>query len=407
MMEKIKPEILSPAGDFDKMRFAIAYGADAVYMAGKSFGMRAAAANFDDEALRRAIAYAHARGVKCYITVNIIPSNEDLEQLPAYLERLEDAGADALIVADVGVIALAKQYAPRVPLHISTQTSILNHAAANFWANLGAERIVLARELRLEDIAEIRAKTPKELEIEAFVHGAMCISYSGRCLISQYLTGRDANHGACAQPCRWKYNLVEEKRPGEYFPVVEGEGGTYLYNSKDMCMIDHIPELVDVGITSFKIEGRNKTAYYAAGITSAYRRAVDAYCANPEGFVLSSDIHDEIGKVSHRNYYTGFYFGDPDGQYYQDSQYIRDWEVTGMPVLAEGCKATFALKNRFYAGDELELMQPGKAPYRFRANGVVDEEGNMLEVFHNPEMRFTIEFPFEIDSFAILRREKT
>lgn len=406
MMDKIKPEILSPAGDFDKMRFAIAYGADAVYMAGKSFGMRAAAANFDDAALRTAIAYAHERGVKCYITVNIIPSNEDLKQLPAYLELLQDAGADALIVADVGVIALAKQYAPRVPLHISTQTSILNHAAANFWADLGAERIVLARELRLEEIAEIRAKTPKALEIEAFVHGAMCISYSGRCLISQYLTGRDANHGACAQPCRWKYNLVEEKRPGEYFPVVEGEGGTYLYNSKDMCMIDHIPELVDVGITSFKIEGRNKTAYYAAGVTSAYRRAVDAYCANPEGFVLPQDIHDEIGKVSHRNYYTGFYFGDMDGQYYEDSQYIRDWEVTGMPVEVDGCKATFALKNRFYAGDELELVQPGKAPYRFAANGVVDEEGSALEVFHHPEMRFTIKFPFEVDSFAILRREK-
>ena len=406
MMDKIKPEILSPAGDFDKMRFAIAYGADAVYMAGKSFGMRAAAANFDDAALRTAIAYAHERGVKCYITVNIIPSNEDLKQLPAYLELLQNAGADALIVADVGVIALAKQYAPRVPLHISTQTSILNHAAANFWADLGAERIVLARELRLEEIAEIRAKTPKELEIEAFVHGAMCISYSGRCLISQYLTGRDANHGACAQPCRWKYNLVEEKRPGEYFPVVEGEGGTYLYNSKDMCMIDHIPELVDVGITSFKIEGRNKTAYYAAGVTSAYRRAVDAYCANPEGFVLPQDIHDEIGKVSHRNYYTGFYFGDTDGQYYEDSQYIRDWEVTGMPVEVDGCKATFALKNRFYAGDELELVQPGKAPYRFAANGVVDEEGSVLEVFHHPEMRFAIEFPFEVDPFAILRREK-
>lgn len=401
-----KPEILSPAGDFEKLRFAIAYGADAVYFAGQRFGMRAAAANFNEDELRAGIAYAHARGVKCYVTVNVMPSNEELRVLPAYLEFLQDAGADALIVADVGVIALAKQYAPRVTLHISTQTSILNYAAANFWAEQGAERIVLARELRLEEIAEIRAKTPKTLEIEAFVHGAMCISYSGRCLISQYLTGRDANHGACAQPCRWKYNLVEEKRPGEYFPVVEGEGGTYLYNSKDLCMIEHIPALVDAGITSFKIEGRNKTAYYAAGITSAYRRAVDAYCADPDGFVLPQDIREEIGKVSHRNYYTGFYFGDTDGQYYEDSQYIRDWEVTGMPVSVDGCKATFALKNRFYAGDELELVQPGKAPYRFTANGVVDEEGSTLEVFHHPEMRFTVEFPFAVDEFAILRREK-
>lgn len=402
----MKPEILAPAGDFDKLRFAIAYGADAVYMAGKYFGMRAAATNFEDETLRQAIAHAHACGVKCYITINIMPSNADLELLPPYLEFLQDAGADALIVADVGVLALAKRHAPRVPLHISTQTSILNHAAANFWADLGAERIVLARELSLPEIAEIRQKTPKALEIEAFVHGAMCISYSGRCLISQYLTGRDANQGACAQPCRWKYNLVEEKRPGEYFPVVEGEGGTYLYNSKDLCMIEHVPELVDAGISSFKIEGRNKTAYYAAGVTSAYRRAVDAYCANPQGFVLPEDIRAEIAKVSHRNYYTGFYFGEKDGQHYEDSQYIRDWEVTGMPVSVCGNAATFALKNRFYAGDTLELMQPGKAPYVFQAVGVTDAEGNTPDVFPHPEMHFTVQLPFEADRFAILRREK-
>lgn len=402
-----KPEILSPAGDFEKMRFAIAYGADAVYFAGQQFGMRAAAANFGEAELREGIAYAHARGVKCYVTVNVMPSNEELRALPAYLSLLQDAGADALIVADVGVIACARRYAPRLALHISTQTSILNYAAANFWAEQGAERIVLARELSLEQIRDIREQTPPSLEIEAFIHGAMCISYSGRCLISQYLTGRDANHGACAQPCRWKYQLMEEKRPGEYFPVVEDEHGTYLYNSKDLCMIDHIPELVEAGITSFKIEGRNKTAYYTAGITSAYRRAVDAYCADPAGFVLPQDIHDEIGKVSHRNYYTGFYFGSAEnGQHYADSQYIRDWEVTGMPVAVDGNRATFALKNRFYRGDELELVQPGKAPYRFCALRSTDETGAYLEVFHHPEMRFTIEFPFAVHEFAILRREK-
>lgn len=401
-----KPEILSPAGDFEKMRFAIAYGADAVYMSGKSFGMRAAAGNFNEEDMRKAIEYAHNHGVKCYITANIIPTNEDIKQMPAYFEHLQDVNADAIIVADVGTISMARKYAPKVPLHISTQTSILNYEAANYWAEQGAERIVLARELSLEEIKEIREKTPKELEIEAFVHGAMCISYSGRCLISQYLTGRDANHGACAQPCRWKYNLVEEKRPNEYFPVVEGEGGTYLYNSKDMCMVDHIPELVDAGITSFKIEGRNKTAYYAAGVTSAYRRAVDAYCENPSGFVLPQDIHDEIGKVSHRNYYTGFYFGNKDGQFYENNQYIRDWEVTGMPFKIEGNKATFTLKNRFYAGQELELVQPNKPPYRFTANGIVNEKGETPEVFPHPEMKFTVEFPFEVDEFAILRREK-
>ena len=270
------PELLSPAGDLDKMRFGIAYGADAVYMAGTRFGMRAAATNFDDNALREGIAYAHAHGVKCYITVNIMPSNRDLPALPAYLELLQDVGADALIIADVGVLRMARRYAPRVPVHISTQTSILNHEAANYWADEGAERIVLARELSLEEIAEIRAKTPKELEIEAFVHGAMCISYSGRCLISQYMTGRDANHGACAQPCRWNYSLMEEKRPGQFFPVEEDGRGTYLYNSKDMCMIEHVPELIEAGITSFKIEGRNKTAYYAA--TPIKRTRKTSFC---------------------------------------------------------------------------------------------------------------------------------
>lgn len=403
-----KPEILSPAGDLEKLKYAIAYGADAVYLAGQSFGMRAAASNFNEAQMREGIAYAHARGVKCYITVNIIPSNEDLAALPAYLEQIQDCGADALIAADVSVVSMAKRYAPRVPLHISTQTSILSYEAANFWAEQGAERIVLARELTLSDIAEIRARTPKELELEAFVHGAMCISYSGRCLISQYMTGRDANHGACAQPCRWKYSLVEEKRPGEYFPVEEDERGTYLYNSKDLCMIDHIPELVSAGIDSFKIEGRNKTAYYAAGITSAYRRAVDAYCEAPEDFVLPKDIHDEIGKVSHRNYYTGFYFGsEENGQYYEDSQYIRNWEVTGL--LAEtdaNGDAVFTLKNRFYPGDTLELVQPGKAPYVFSADHVTDDAGNPLDIVHRPEMRFRLAFPFAVEPFAILRKER-
>ncbi|MCB6366971.1 U32 family peptidase [Intestinibacillus massiliensis] len=402
-----KPEILSPAGDFEKLRYAIAYGADAVYLAGRRFGMRAATGNFDDGELRQAISYAHARGVKCYITVNIVPSNADLQQLPGYLELLQDAGADALIVADVGVVAMAKRYAPKVPLHISTQTSILNYEAANFWAELGAERIVLARELSLPEIAEIREKTPKALQIEAFVHGAMCISYSGRCLISQYMTGRDANRGACAQPCRWKYSLMEEKRPGEYFPVEEDGRGTYLYNSKDMCMIEHIPELVRAGIDSFKIEGRAKTAYYAAGITSAYRRAVDAYMQNPEGFILAEDIRAEIGKVSHRNYYTGFYFGAEEcGQFYEDSHYIRDWEVTGLwdSCDAQG-NAVFRLKNRFFSGDTLELIQPGQAPYRFAVTEMTDDEGNLLPVAHHPEMRVHLKLPFEAAPYAILRKE--
>lgn len=403
-----RPELLAPAGDLEKMRFAIAYGADAVYLAGQRFGMRAAAANFDDDALRQGIAYAHARGVKCYITVNIMPSCRDLPELPAYLELLQDAGADALIVADVGVIRLAQKYAPKVPLHISTQTSILNHEAANFWADLGAERVVLARELSLEEIVEIRAKTPKTLEIEAFVHGAMCISYSGRCLISQYMTGRDANRGACAQPCRWNYTLMEEKRPGEYFPVEEDARGTYLYNSKDMCMIEHIPELVQAGVDSFKIEGRNKTAYYAACVTGAYRAAIDAYRADPAQYVMPQFCRDEVDKVSHREYYTGFYFGsEENGQHYGDSQYIREFEVVGMPVScdADG-HAVFALKNRFFDGEELELLQPGKAPYVFRAHGAVNDDGEALELFNVPQMRVHFTFPFPVDAYSILRKKK-
>ena len=407
-MNNTMPELLAPAGDMEKMRFAIAYGADAVYFAGQRFGMRAAAANFDDQELRAGIAYAHAHGVKCYITVNIMPSEGDLSALPAYLELLADAGADALIVADVGVIRLAKRYAPKVPLHISTQTSILNHEAANFWADLGAERVVLARELSLDEIAEIRAKTPKELEIEAFVHGAMCISYSGRCLISQYMTGRDANHGACAQPCRWNYALMEEKRPGEFFPVEEDARGTYLYNSKDMCMIEHIPELVRAGVDSFKIEGRNKTAYYTACVTGAYRAAIDAYAADPAGFVLPQFCREEVNKVSHREYYTGFYFGsEENGQHYGDSQYIREYEVVGMPVdCGEDGHAVFTLKNRIFKGEELELVQPGQSPYCFHADGVVNDEGEALDLFNVPQMRVHFSFPFAVDEYAILRKKK-
>jgi len=408
-----KPELLSPAGDFEKLRFAVAYGADAVYFAGQKFGMRAAAVNFDSSALKNGVAHAHAHGVSCHITVNIMPSNRDLSDLPAYLEQLQEAGADALLVADVGMIRLAKKYAPRIPLHISTQTSVLNYEAARFWAELGASRIVLARELSLEEIAEIREKTPPELELEAFVHGAMCISYSGRCLISQYLTGRDANHGACAQPCRWKYSLMEETRPGEYFPVEETGNGTYLYNSKDLCMIEAIPDLIRAGVDSFKIEGRNKTAYYAACVTNAYRTAIDAYRRQPDNFILPAFCREEVEKVSHREYYTGFYFGRAkNGQHYDDSQYIRRYEVVGMPIDIDADfhtdgKIVFALKNRFSQGDELELIQPGQAPWVFHANGVTDDNGVCRTLFNVPQMRVYFQFPFEVHPFAILRKKKS
>ncbi len=401
-------ELLSPAGDMEKLKFAIAYGADAVYLSGQKFGMRAAAGNFNDSDLREGIAYAHKRGVKCYVTVNIMPSCRDIPPLPGYLEFLQDVDADALIVADVGVIRLARRYAPRLPLHISTQTSILNSEAACFWADEGAERVVLARELSLDEISEIRAKTPPCLELEAFVHGAMCISYSGRCLISQYLTNRDANHGACAQPCRWKYALMEEKRPGEYFPVGEDDGGTYLYNSKDLCMIGHIPELAKAGVDSIKIEGRNKTAYYAACVTGAYRMALDAYSSCPENYALPPECVAEVEKVSHREYYTGFYFGkEENGQHYGDSQYIRKYEVVGMPVESmDDGHMVFALKNRFFKGEELELVQPGCPPWVFHAEDAENDEGETLELFNVPQMRVHFRFPFKAHPFAILRKKK-
>lgn len=405
----IRPEILSPAGDFERLQYAVAYGADAVYLAGKHFGMRAASNNFSDEELERGIAYAHERGVKIYVTVNISPRTEEFAELEGYLQKLQSYGADALIVSDLGVIRTAKRVVPDMPLHISTQASILNAEAAMFWVDMGAERIVLARELTLKQIKEIRAAIPPEVEIECFVHGAMCISISGRCLISNYTTGRDANHGACAQSCRWKYAIMEEKRPGQYFPVDEDERYTYLYNSKDMCMIEHIPELIDAGITSFKIEGRAKTAFYTAGITSAYRRAVDAYLESGDpSFELPKEIADEIGRVSHREYFTGFYFGrDPKGQYYDDCMYIRDWEVA---ALLDSCddegNAVFVLKNRFFAGDTLELMQPGEPTYRFVVESMQNDDGEELDAARSAMMRVHIKLPFKVKEFGILRREK-
>ena len=403
-----KPEILSPAGDPERLKMAVTFGANAVYLAGKQFGMRGGVPNFTEEQLRWAVAYCHSRGVRVHVTVNTLPRAQELEALPGYLSFLEEIGADALIVADLGVFRMAQKYCPHAELHISTQAGIVNAAAAVAWYELGASRVVLAREMTLEEIRILRQNTPRELELEAFVHGAMCISYSGRCLISQYMTGRDANRGACAQPCRWNYALMEEKRPGEYFPVEEDARGTYLYNSKDMCMIGHIPELIRAGVDSFKIEGRNKTAYYAACVTGAYRAAIDAYRASPETFVLPEFCTEEVNKVSHREYYTGFYFGSGEnGQHYGDSQYIRDYEVVGMPVCcgADG-QAVFALKNRFFRGEELELLQPGREPHVFRAENAVNEEGEALALFNVPQMKVQFAFPFPVSEYAILRKKK-
>ena len=395
-------ELLSPAGDMERLRMAVAYGADAVYLAGSDFGMRAFAGNFTPDQLREAVAFCHARDVKVHVTCNTMPRNDEVSRLPAWLELIADAGVDAVILADLGVFALAGRHAPGLKRHVSTQAGVTNYEVARAWHDLGADRVILARELSLEEVAVLRAKTPKELEIEAFVHGAMCVSYSGRCLLSNYMTGRDAQRGACAQPCRYKYALMEEKRPGEYFPVYEENGETFIMNSRDMCMIDHIPELMEAGVDSLKIEGRAKSAYYAAVITSAYRHAVDAAQA---GAPLSPVWRDEVEKVSHRHYSTGFWFGQP-GQFTEDARYIRDYQVC---AVVESCapdgRAVCSLRNKFRAGDTLELIGPGLEPASFQVPLMADADGFPLEEPRTPQMKFTLQLPHPAPALSLLRRK--
>jgi len=396
-----KLELLSPAGDFERLRMAVAYGADSVYLAGTAFGMRAFAGNFSPEELPKAVEFAHSHGVSVHVTVNIMPRNEEAAQLPAYLEQLQDAGVDALILADLGAFTMAGKYAPRCARHISTQQSIANYACANAWHDLGAQRVVLAREQSLEEIATIRAKTPKELEIETFGHGAMCVSYSGRCLLSNYMTGRDSNRGACAQPCRYQYALMEEKRPGEYFPVFEDEKGTYIMNSRDMCTIDHLKDLMDAGIDCIKIEGRAKSAYYAAIVTGAYRHCIDDIAA---GRSVDPVWRDEVEHVSHRIYSTGFYYGQP-GQYTEHSRYIRDWQVC---AIVESCdnqgNALCSLRNKFRVGDALEAVGPDLRPFAFTPTVMTDSEGQPLEEPKTPQMHFRLRLPQVVPPLTILRR---
>ena len=396
-----KLELLSPAGDMERLKMSVLYGADAVYLAGTDFGMRSFAGNFTPEEMPKAVEFAHSHGVRVHVTVNTMPRNDEIVQLPAYLEQLQDAGVDALIVADMGAFMLAGKYAPKCERHISTQQSIANYECAKAWYDLGAKRVVLARELHLGEIAEIRAKTPKDLEIETFGHGAMCVSYSGRCLLSNYMTGRDSNRGACAQPCRYQYALVEEKRPGEYFPVYEDEKGTYILNSRDMCTIDHLKDLMDVGIDCIKIEGRAKSAYYAAIVTGAYRHAIDDIVA---GRPVDPVWRDEVDHVSHRIYSTGFYYGFP-GQYTENSRYIREWQVC---AIAESCDenglAICSLRNKFRAGDELELVGPDTRPLAFTVPMMENMEGEALEEPRTPQMQFKIQLPHQVPAHSILRR---
>ena len=379
---------------------ALHYGADAVYLAGRQYGMRASAANFSDEDLRWAVQYAHARSAKVYVTCNTLPLEDELSSLPEYLEFLQDAGADALIIADLGVMELAKRYAPKVSRHVSTQFGVINSAAANALFDLGADTVVLARETRLEDIRKIRANTPPELRLEAFVHGAMCVSFSGRCLLSNYLTGRDANRGQCAQPCRWKYHLVEETRPGEFYEITE-DGGTYILNSRDMRMIEHIPELMEAGISSFKIEGRMKSAYYTGVITNAYRHAVDAAI---ERSPLDPVWIEETERCSHRPYTTGFYFGEP-GQHYAEASYFATADIAAVVQSSdEQGNALLTQRNKLQPGDALELLLPDRRPICFTAGELSDEEGERIPDTRRAMMPFRMKLPVQAPPLSIVRK---
>lgn len=406
---KKQHEILAPAGDMECLESALRFGADAVYLAGQEFGMRTAPKNFDNEGLSAAVRLAHAQGVRVYLTCNTLPSNEEIARIPDFLSFVQDAGVDALIVADMGVLTLAKKYAPDVQIHISTQAGVVNFESANAFYNMGASRVVLARELTLDDISGIRARVPKELELECFVHGAMCVSFSGRCLISAYLTGRDANRGDCAQPCRWKYHLYEESRPGQFFPVEESAGGTYLYNSRDLCMIEHIPELVKAGITSFKIEGRAKSAYYTAVVTNAYRKALDDFYENggQADYQLPQWISGELHKISHREYSTGFFFGNEPGQTVHDGGYIREYEVAAVCEEMMDGKALITQRNRFFCGDTVDVLPPDGVPFETKILTLSDEYGFPVECAPHPMQRLLVQADKVIPAGSYLRTRRS
>lgn len=401
-------EVLSPAGDYERLISAINYGADAVYLGRKEFGMRASPLNFSYDELKSAVEEAHKRGVKVYLTCNTLPRNNEISKFQAFIEEAVDCKVDAVIVADLGVLSLVKKYAPGMEIHMSTQTGVVNYVTANELYNMGAKRVVLARELSLEEIAEIKAKVPNELDIEVFVHGAMCVSFSGRCLLSQYMVNRDANRGECAQPCRWGYHLMEEKRPNEFYPVYEDERGTYILNAKDLCMIDHIDKLVDVGVTSFKIEGRAKSAYYVSVITNAYRMAVDHYKANPDSFELPKWIRDEVFKVSHRKYCTGFFFGNPkDCQYYETGGYIREYDIVGVIDYCKDGKMYVTQRNRFFAGDIVEIISPQKEPVEYKITVMYDGKGEAIDKANHAMMKLIIPCEMEFPANSIIRMKKT
>ena len=402
-----KPELLAPAGNMEKLRMALLYGADAVYLGGKAFGLRAFGGNFDNDELKTAVEFTHSLNKKVYVTVNIYPHNSDVERLPEYLKYLDELGVDALLVADLGVFSYGKKYAPHTELHISTQANNTNWVAVNTWADMGAHRVVLAREMSLDEIKAIREKC--QVELEMFVHGAMCISYSGRCLMSNYMTGRDSNRGSCAQPCRWKYSLVEEKRPGQYFPVEEDERGTYIFNSKDMCLLPYLPDVIESGVDSLKIEGRMKSVHYVASIVKAYREAIDSYFENPSNFTIKQEWLEELDKVSHRAYTTGFYYNRPTDkdQIYGSSSYEQTSDFVGL-VIDYDEKTGFATveqRNNMKIGQEVELFQPKLSGFRMKLTEMYDDEGIAIDVAPHPQQLVKIKMAKPVEPYAILRRD--
>jgi putative protease len=406
-MKKI--ELMAPAGNLEKLKMAVMYGADAVYFAGQRYGLRAGAGNFDMRDMEEGVAFAHRYGARTYLTVNIIPHNSHLIGLEEYLSDASRTGIDAIILSDPGIFTVVKQVLPDIEIHISTQANTVNHLSAAFWHRLGAKRIVLARELSLDEIAHIRSKVPDTLELEGFVHGAMCISYSGRCLLSNYMAGRDSNLGDCAHPCRWRYHLIEEKRPGQYFPIEEDRQGTYIFNSKDLCMIEHIPELVACGLSSLKIEGRMKSAYYVATVVKAYRDAIDTWYQDPDSYQRNkSKWLDEVSKASHREFTTGFYFGKPDsqGQIYDKSTYIRDYDFVGLVTDYDEKTgiATVEQRNRMFTGDLVEVVGPGRDCFVQRIEWMKDEQGIPIDVAPHPQQVVTMPMKEPVKPFDMIRK---
>lgn len=395
-------ELLSPAGDYECLESAVDYGADAVYLGSTMFGMRAAAAKFDFDTLKKGVEYAHKKNVKVYLTCNIVPSNDEVEMLPEFIRNAYSCGVDAAIVSDIGALSVIKKAVPELSVHISTQAGVVNYVTANELYKMGAERIVLAREVDIDNIKRIRDRIPADMDIEAFVHGAMCVSFSGRCLLSSFMVDRNANKGECAQPCRWKYHLVEEKRPGEYYELFEDDRGSYILNARDMCMIEHLDKLKDAGVTSFKIEGRAKSAYYVAVVTNAYRAAMDAV-KNSEA--IPAWAVEEVYKVSHRQYCTGFYLGKENAsQYYENSGYIRDFDFVGVVNSCENGVINLTQRNYFTVHDELEILSPGKKPVKLEIPYVINSKGEKTEIANRATECLQIESELVFPPHSILRK---